>query len=111
MSNHNTSAATTGTPTVRDGSSNGLGTPTLRDGASLRAVDGATDQATREVNNDFANAAADTGASSGVIGELFAMMRANKKWWLLPVIVALLLVGVLVLASTSALAPFIYTLF
>jgi len=44
--------------------------------------------------------------------ELFAYMRARKKWWLAPVIIILLLVGgLLVLAQGSALAPFIYTIF
>ena len=43
--------------------------------------------------------------------ELWDFLRANKKWWLLPILLALLLVAVLVLASGSALAPFIYPLF
>lgn len=44
--------------------------------------------------------------------ELWALMRARKKWWLLPVIVVMLLVGtLLVLAQGSVLAPFIYTIF
>ena len=44
--------------------------------------------------------------------ELWAFMRARKKFWLLPIIVILLLRGgLLVLAQGSAVAPFIYTLF
>ncbi len=44
--------------------------------------------------------------------ELFAFMRARKKYWLLPVIVmALVLGGLVVLSQSSAVAPFIYTLF
>ncbi len=51
-------------------------------------------------------------AKSGVLKELWAFMRVRKKWWLLPIIVVLLLVGaLLVFAQTSALAPFIYTIF
>jgi hypothetical protein len=39
-------------------------------------------------------------------------MRERKKWWLLPIIITMLLVGVLlILAQTSALGPFIYTIF
>jgi hypothetical protein len=38
-------------------------------------------------------------------------MAHNKKWWLTPVIVLLLLLGVLVVLGTSGAAPFIYTLF
>jgi hypothetical protein len=39
-------------------------------------------------------------------------MKVRKKWWLGPIILILLLLGLLVvLTSGSALAPFIYTLF
>ena len=48
----------------------------------------------------------------GLISELWAYMRVRKKWWLAPLLVILLLVGtLLVFAQTSALAPFIYTIF
>lgn len=47
-----------------------------------------------------------------LISELWAYLRERKKWWLVPVIVVLLLVGtLLVLAQGSVLAPFIYTIF
>ena len=47
-----------------------------------------------------------------VVGELWQFMRENKKFWLAPIVLTLVLVGVLlVLAKGSALAPFIYTLF
>lgn len=47
-----------------------------------------------------------------LLGELWAYMRARKKFWLAPVILVLLLVGALiVLTEGSAVAPFIYTLF
>ena len=51
---------------------------------------------------------------SGVslLGELWAFMRVRKKWWLLPIVIVLVLVGsLLVFAQGSALAPFIYTIF
>jgi hypothetical protein len=48
----------------------------------------------------------------GLVGELWGFMRERKKWWLLPVIIVMLVVGsLLVLAQGSALAPFIYTIF
>lgn len=51
-------------------------------------------------------------ARHGLLGELWAFMRERKKWWLLPIIIMLLLVGsLLVFAQGSALAPFIYTVF
>ena len=44
--------------------------------------------------------------------ELWGFLGNSKKWWLLPVIVVLLVIGVLlVFAGGSALAPFIYTMF
>ncbi len=47
-----------------------------------------------------------------LLQELWLFMRARKKFWLLPIIVIMLLLGVLiVLAQGSAVAPFIYTLF
>ncbi len=43
--------------------------------------------------------------------ELWRFMRIRKKWWLLPLIVLLLLLGLLaIFAQTSPLAPFIYTI-
>jgi Family of unknown function (DUF5989) len=49
---------------------------------------------------------------TGIVGELWIFMRKRKKWWLLPVIAVMLLVGsLIVLAQGSALAPFIYTIF
>ena len=51
-------------------------------------------------------------ARTSFASELWAFMRARKKWWLLPLVLTLLLVGVLIaLAQGSALAPFIYTVF
>lgn len=48
----------------------------------------------------------------GLFGELWAFMRERKKWWLLPVVVVMIVIGtMLVLAQGSALAPFIYTIF
>ncbi len=47
-----------------------------------------------------------------ILGDLWALMRVRKKWWLGPIVVVLLLLGILlVFAQGSALAPFIYTLF
>jgi Family of unknown function (DUF5989) len=47
-----------------------------------------------------------------VVSELFQFMRENKKYWMAPIVITLVLAGVLlVLAKGSAIAPFIYTLF
>ena len=45
-------------------------------------------------------------------GEVWLFLRQNKKLWLLPIVIVLLVLGaLLVFAQTSALAPFIYTIF
>jgi hypothetical protein len=47
-----------------------------------------------------------------VLREMWQFMRLNKKYWLAPIVIVLLLVGILlVVAKGSAIAPFIYTLF
>jgi hypothetical protein len=49
---------------------------------------------------------------ASIVTELWAFMRVRKKWWLLPILTVLVLVGtLLVFAHGSALAPFIYTIF
>jgi hypothetical protein len=49
--------------------------------------------------------------SKGLLREYVDFLLHNKKWWLIPIIIALLLVGVLIVLGSSAAAPFIYTLF
>ena len=49
---------------------------------------------------------------ASIIGELLRFLWVARLWWMIPIIVTLLLFGVLVLvAQSSAVAPFIYTLF
>ena len=46
------------------------------------------------------------------LAELWAFLRQRKKFWLLPIIVVMLVMGgLLILAQGSVLAPLIYTLF
>jgi hypothetical protein len=44
-------------------------------------------------------------------GELVDFLRTSKKWWLTPIVVMMVLLGVLVVLSGTGAAPFIYTLF
>lgn len=47
-----------------------------------------------------------------ILKELWAYMKMRKKFWLIPVILLMLVLGIIiVLAEGSAVAPFIYTLF
>jgi hypothetical protein len=50
-------------------------------------------------------------ARTGLVSDFIGLLAANKKWWLLPIVVVLLALGVLILLSGTAAAPFIYTLF
>ena len=43
--------------------------------------------------------------------ELWQFMRDNKKWWLGPIVIVLLLLGGLIALSGTVAAPFVYTLF
>ena len=46
------------------------------------------------------------------IKELMKFMKTRKKYWIIPVVLTVLLIGgLLVLSSGTAVAPFIYTLF
>ncbi|MCX5678766.1 MAG: DUF5989 family protein [Candidatus Omnitrophica bacterium] len=48
----------------------------------------------------------------GILKEFWGFMKERKKWWLLPIVIMLVLLGlVIVLTEGSAVAPFIYTLF
>jgi hypothetical protein len=46
----------------------------------------------------------------GLLAEFWDFLKHNKKWWLVPILVALALLGALVVLSGTVLAPFIYPL-
>jgi Family of unknown function (DUF5989) len=48
---------------------------------------------------------------ASLIREFWQLLRDHRKWWLTPVVIALLVLCLFALLSTSAAAPFIYTLF
>jgi hypothetical protein len=50
-------------------------------------------------------------AGVGFFHEFLIFLKENKKWWLLPILLAFLLMGALLLAGGTGAAPFIYTLF
>jgi hypothetical protein len=45
-----------------------------------------------------------------LLREFWEFLAHNKKWWLLPILIVLLLFGVFIFLSGTGLAPFIYTL-
>jgi Family of unknown function (DUF5989) len=60
-------------------------------------------------DSEFSHAASERPTT--FIGEFWQFLRHNKKWWLIPIIVTLLLVAVLILFAGTGAAPFVYTLF
>lgn len=65
--------------------------------------------ATDKPAEDFAKAASEQ--KSGLMGELWSLVRQSGKWWLIPIIVVLLIIGLIVFLGSTAAAPFIYQLF
>ncbi len=46
-----------------------------------------------------------------LVSEFWDFLKHNKKWWLLPIVLVLLLLGLIVLLAGTSVAPFIYTVF
>lgn len=65
---------------------------------------------TNKKNEDFEKLLK-TEKSHSFVKELSLMLIHNKKWWLTPIILVLLLFGALIILGSSTYAPFIYTLF
>jgi len=63
----------------------------------------------REKQSEFESAG--QAKNAGVLAEFMAMLKQNRKYWLIPIILILLLVGALIILGSTAAAPFIYTLF
>ena len=59
--------------------------------------------------NDFSQQAGE--AQPSLLAEFLDFLVHNQAWWLTPIIVVLLLVGLLVIFGAGAAGPFIYTLF
>jgi len=57
----------------------------------------------------FAEQAA--GRQRGVVGEFVRFVFQNKKWWLTPILVLLILASALIILGGSGIAPFIYSIF
>jgi hypothetical protein len=48
---------------------------------------------------------------AGPLGEFAYFLRRSRKWWMTPIIAMLLLVGILLVMTTTAIGPLIYALF
>ncbi len=51
------------------------------------------------------------GSNGGFLNEFRLLLKHNKKWWITPIIICLLIFGILIYLSGTSAAPFIYTLF
>ena len=47
----------------------------------------------------------------GIVAEYVGFLRHSKKWWLVPILVAVVILGVLTILASTGAAPFLYTLF
>lgn len=59
--------------------------------------------------NEFEKAAQEEELS--IVGEFFYFLKENKKWWLIPMLLVMGLLGLLAWAGSTGVAPFIYTIF
>ncbi len=50
-------------------------------------------------------------AQGGLLREIVGFLRENKKWWLIPLLLTVILLGIVVALGATGAAPFIYTLF
>jgi hypothetical protein len=55
--------------------------------------------------------AAQTQGDGNVLVEFWLFLAANKKWWLLPILIILLLFTLLAVLTSTGAGPFLYTLF
>jgi hypothetical protein len=54
---------------------------------------------------------ANSARQTGLVAEFLLLLKHNRKYWLIPLLVALVVLGTLLILGGTAAAPFIYTLF
>lgn len=63
----------------------------------------------KDKSKDFTELAGQ--ARTSLLKEFWAFLKYNKKWWLLPILIVLLGLGLIVWLAGNSAAPFIYTIF
>ena len=66
---------------------------------------------TKEDPDESFSRIAETEGETSIFSEFLEFLKTNKKWWLGPIVLVLLALGALLLLTSTAAAPFIYTLF
>lgn len=69
----------------------------------------AADSQQKSTSSDFAQEAAKP--NPGIVAEFGEFLMTNKKWWLTPIVLMLMIVAGLIFLSGTVAAPFIYSLF
>ncbi len=64
---------------------------------------------TRDDTHEFSRAAGE--ARPGLVAEFWDFLKHNKKWWLLPILLAAVGIGVLIALGGTGAAPLIYPMF
>ncbi|MFK7851857.1 MAG: DUF5989 family protein, partial [Akkermansiaceae bacterium] len=60
-------------------------------------------------DNEFEKAAQSGESQRGLLREFVSFLGENKKWWLAPILIVLLLFGILIMLAGTGAAPYIYT--
>jgi hypothetical protein len=50
----------------------------------------------------------DESGNEGLIQEFIGLLKHNKKWWITPIIISLLIIGLIIILGGSSIAPLIY---
>lgn len=66
---------------------------------------------TKDDPDDNFSRIAETEGNTSIFREFLEFLMTNKKWWLGPIVLVLLALGAVLLLTSTAAAPFIYTLF
>ncbi|MBT4692785.1 MAG: hypothetical protein HOH50_07335 [Planctomycetaceae bacterium] len=74
------------------------------------------DRQVESSDGDASTAASDfqqiaSGKQVGIVREFWDFLKHNKKWWLTPIILSLLLVALIAITASSGAAPFLYTFY
>lgn len=61
----------------------------------------------KQAENEFMQAAGKE--ERGLVAEFVAFMAENKAWWMFPILIVFLLLGILLILGATGVAPFLYT--